>query len=290
MVESGSEIREVLSRIQARGDEDAAFSMAEGKVLVDDLMQLSELTEREVADSLKEARSLCDSPQDVRDLIAAAGIAFAPLILIVQIGGGFLLSCLSAAHGPASAFRWLGCASLVWCAIVFVALRHRQQLAQESPNDQSPSLFARVKVYAERLKREARLYHEPTRRAAFCQKPWLAAVSVLGLETSIAAAAGCLAAFLQAVSVTVFFAVTSGMVLGMAVHETVPGPPEPTRLEMAAAMIARCPFVSTFVSSLCGFLPRTCATWARTSWRWPISMSLKPNTCGSSCTDAAARY
>mmetsp|Transcript_41102 Transcript_41102/g.91911 ORF Transcript_41102/g.91911 Transcript_41102/m.91911 type:complete len:126 (-) Transcript_41102:9-386(-) len=59
--------------------------------------------------------------------------------------------------------------------------------------------------------------------------------------------------FLQAVSVTVFFAVTSGMVLGMAVHETVPGPPEPTRLEMAAAMIARCPFVSTFVSSLCGF-------------------------------------
>lgn len=45
---------------------------------------------------------------------------------------------------------------------------------------------------------EASAYHSPAKRAAYCQKPWLASVALLGVEASAAASSGYSLAFLQA--------------------------------------------------------------------------------------------
>ena len=50
---------------------------------------------------------------------------------------------------------------------------------------------------------EASAYHSPAKRAAYCQKPWLASVALLGVEASVAASSGYSLAFLQAGQVAV---------------------------------------------------------------------------------------
>ncbi|CAE7561703.1 unnamed protein product [Symbiodinium natans] len=208
--------------------------------------------EETLKENLEETRELCDIPVDATDCIAAVGIAFAPLLLTLQAGGAFLLACLSESRGPESAFFWAGVASVLWSALVYLVLQHRRgETSEDDQGPQGPSLLSRLHGYAAKLSREAQLYRDPVQRASFCRVPWLAAAATLGLEMSIAAANGCLLSFLKAMVCAAAAAFTSGVVLGLAVDGRLPGPPAPvTYPETAAATIARCPAISSCVSSV----------------------------------------
>ena len=188
---------------------------------------------------------------DSRDCIALIGVAFAPLLLTLQVGGAFGVACVAQSNGPRSIIFWASVASVLWSVVVYFGIRQQQSQceSQVGPNE-GPGLLTRIKTYARRLDQEAQQYRDQTRRAAFCQVPWLMAACVLGLEMSTAATAGRLLEFLQALTITTLAAMSSGAVLGLAVCNELPGPPEATYLEIAAATIARCPAISMCVSSI----------------------------------------
>ncbi|CAK9033517.1 unnamed protein product, partial [Durusdinium trenchii] len=100
----------------------------------------------------------------------------------------------------------------------------------------------------------ASIYDDPPRRAAFCQMPWLAAVALLGLETSVAASSGYMWEFLQAFLCMALTSVASGLAL----HRSATGrslfdrldPPGATDAELLAATLARCPWVWQALAAL----------------------------------------
>ena len=216
------------------------------------LLALALRVEDALKQNLADTRAMCAAPLDSRDYVAVVGMALAPLVLVLEVGGIFGLACLCESQGPGRALCWAALASVFWSALVYLVLAgYRHRTSKDMKEGQGPGLFPRLKTYAASLNLEADRYRDPDKRAAFCQIPWLAAASVLGLEMSVAAASGRLLPFLQAIICTFAAATTSGAVLGLAVYNELPGPPAPkTHLETAAASVARCPAISMCVSCI----------------------------------------
>lgn len=125
---------------------------------------------------------------------------------------------------------WLSLLCFLYSVVVFLTLMHQRRRASDSCAEQASQqerqdVYAKLQQYAEHLKTkvgeativregsilwmgclcwshallaQASVYNDSAKRAAFCQKRWLASVALLGLEASMAASSGYFLTFLQA--------------------------------------------------------------------------------------------
>lgn len=228
-----------------------AANLQECKQQIEESMQIMDQIGTDAKQKVSELGNLNDSTLELRNFIVVLGIAFAPLILVVLFGFVFLAACSTVAYGVPMLFVWLSISSVLYAAIVSCCTwmdRRREPSEVDPQGQQQQGLFAQLQRYAAKLKTEASAYHSPAKRAAYCQKPWLASVALLGVEASVAASSGYSLAFLQAFCCTLLAALGSGTMLGY-LHGSL-GPPSATQLEVAAAALARSPWVAQAVAAV----------------------------------------
>ncbi|CAK9005292.1 unnamed protein product [Durusdinium trenchii] len=224
--------------------------MGESKALVEEAMEMLQQMGGEAQQKVDELRELNECTVHVRNFVAVLGLAFSPLIMVLLFGLSFLLALTAANYGAPMFFVWLS----GFCGLYTFAVSRAPRERRSAKEDVGEGFYARVRRYAAKLKEEASIYDDPPRRAAFCQMPWLAAVALLGLETSVAASSGYMWEFLQAFLCMALTSVASGLAL----HRSATGrslfdrldPPGATDAELLAATLARCPWVWQALAAL----------------------------------------
>jgi len=228
-------------------------SIQECRLLMEESMEIMDQIEAEAKQKVFELSKLNDSTVELRNFVVVLSIAFSPLVLVALLGLVFSAACSVKDYGVSMLFVWLSLLCFLYSVVVFLTLMHQRRRASDSCAEQASQqerqdVYAKLQQYAEHLKTKAPVYNDSAKRAAFCQKRWLASVALLGLEASMAASSGYFLTFLQAFGCSLLAALGSGALLGH-VHGTL-GPPNASQLEVAAAALARCPWVAQALAAV----------------------------------------